>query len=76
MVLSRLQRDNSNYVKIIESYENYLIGKDISVTPEHGDYYFGNILIDNMDNLFVIDWAYYKKEAIHFLILFSSLFKL
>jgi ubiquinone/menaquinone biosynthesis C-methylase UbiE/thiamine kinase-like enzyme len=62
-IMSITERENSKYIKIIDNYELYLINKEISIIPEHGDYFFGNILIDNAQNLFVIDWAYYRKRG-------------
>ncbi len=62
-IKSITERDNSKYLKIIDDYERYHIDKDISITPEHGDYFFGNVLIDNARNLHVIDWAYYKERG-------------
>jgi ubiquinone/menaquinone biosynthesis C-methylase UbiE len=62
-ILSNRERDNSKYVKIIEDYKNYLEHLPISITPEHGDYFFGNILIDKSNNLHIIDWAYHRKKG-------------
>lgn len=57
------ERDKSKYLKIIDEYESFIINKNISITPEHGDFFYGNILIDKTNNLFVIDWAYYREKG-------------
>lgn len=62
-IRSILERDISKYMKTIDEYENYLMNKNIEFTPEHGDYYFGNILIDKTNNIHVIDWAYFRKKG-------------
>ncbi len=62
-IISITERDNSKYLKIVDNYQHYLTDKDIRITPEHGDYFFGNILIDDTHNLHVIDWAYYRKRG-------------
>jgi SAM-dependent methyltransferase len=56
-------RDVSKYIIIIDDYERYLIDKKIRITPEHGDYFYGNILIDSAHNLNIIDWVYYRKRG-------------
>jgi SAM-dependent methyltransferase len=62
-ILSNIERNNSIYIKIIEDYGNYLEHLPINITAEHGDYFFGNILIDESKNLHVIDWAYHRKKG-------------
>ena len=62
-IMSNKHRDNSQYMTIIDKYESYVLNKGISIRPEHGDYYYGNILIDNLNGIRVIDWAYYRKRG-------------
>jgi SAM-dependent methyltransferase len=56
-----IERDNSDYLKVIDEYKSYMEKLNVGNVPEHGDYFHGNILIDNTDKLYVIDWAYYRK---------------
>lgn len=62
-IRSIIERDISKYMDIIDEYENYLLNKNIGSTSEHGDYFFGNILIDKKNKIHVIDWAYFRKSG-------------
>ena len=62
-IRSITERDNSKYLKILDDYQSYLKDMNIDIVPEHGDYFFGNILIDESQKLRVIDWAYYRSKG-------------
>jgi thiamine kinase-like enzyme len=51
-------------LKLIDNYESYLLNHSMNISPEHGDFWHGNILFDNTNNenkISVIDWEYYRE---------------
>jgi ubiquinone/menaquinone biosynthesis C-methylase UbiE len=51
----------NSYVTLIKKYESYLLDNNIHFTSVHGDFWYGNILIDNnTKHITVIDWEYFR----------------
>jgi SAM-dependent methyltransferase len=56
--------DITRCLKLIDNYESYLLNHSMNISPEHGDFWHGNILFDNTNNenkISVIDWEYYRE---------------
>jgi len=50
--------------KWIDQYQYYLETLEINKTPEHGDFWHGNILVDPITHkMWVIDWEYFREEG-------------
>jgi len=50
--------------KWIDQYQSYVETLEINKTPEHGDFWHGNILFEpKTHKMRVIDWEYFRKEG-------------
>jgi hypothetical protein len=62
-----LQLPNLNiplYRLWLDDYESYIGTLNINRTSEHGDFFFGNILIDSKtQKVNVIDWEYFRERG-------------
>jgi aminoglycoside phosphotransferase (APT) family kinase protein len=49
---------------LLDDYELYVGGLNIDRTSEHGDFWYGNILIDSKRHeVNVIDWEYFREKG-------------
>jgi ubiquinone/menaquinone biosynthesis C-methylase UbiE len=65
-IKSIVELDITRLQKFIDAYKSYLLGHHLNISPEHGDFWHGNILIDNKDvknRVSIIDWEYYKYQG-------------
>lgn len=51
-----------NCLTIINNYKSYILNHKLKVTKEHGDFWYGNILI-NKKHITVIDWDFYREKG-------------
>jgi SAM-dependent methyltransferase len=56
--------NSSGYQRWLDDYESYIRSFNISRTAEHGDFWYGNILIDKSSHkINVIDWEYFVEQG-------------
>ena len=59
--LSKLNTSNNR--RWIDDYEHYLTNVTVNRSAEHGDFSYGNIIIDKLNSIIVIDWEHYRRKG-------------
>lgn len=56
--------NTSQYRRWLDDYESYVGTLNVNKTAEHGDFWYGNILIDSTTHkINVIDWEYFRQSG-------------
>jgi SAM-dependent methyltransferase len=52
------------YRRLVDDYELYVGSLNVDKTAEHGDFWYGNILVDSTGcQINVIDWEYFREKG-------------
>lgn len=55
--------NTSNNRRWIDDYERYLTNVTVNSSAEHGDFSYGNIIVDKRNSIIVIDWEHYRNRG-------------
>lgn len=51
------------YIKIVDDYIIYLKINKIKINSEHGDFWYGNVIVDNYNKINIIDWETFRERG-------------